>query len=52
MEGLVVSVLGDLRIAPDWPRLIGEVYTGEPPSTPLGVQEAAWLSGRPGRAAA
>src|SRR4051794_10786966 len=52
MEGLVVSALGDLRIEPDWPRLIGELYGREPAATPLGAEEAAWLSGRPRRAAA
>src|SRR3954451_14835712 len=40
MEALVVSALGDLRIETDWPRLIGELYGGDPPATPLGAQEA------------
>jgi predicted unusual protein kinase regulating ubiquinone biosynthesis (AarF/ABC1/UbiB family) len=52
MEGLVVSVVGDLRIELDWPRLVGEVYGGDPPSTPLGEEEAVWLSGQSPRRAA
>jgi hypothetical protein len=52
MEGLVVSAVGDLGVELDWPRLVGELYGGEPPSTPLGRREATWLSGQPSREAA
>jgi predicted unusual protein kinase regulating ubiquinone biosynthesis (AarF/ABC1/UbiB family) len=52
MEGLVVSAAGDLGIELDWPRLVGELYGGEPPTTPLGRREADWLSGQPSREAA
>src|SRR3954462_15206413 len=33
MEALVVSAMGDLGAELDWPRLVGELYGGEPPST-------------------
>jgi predicted unusual protein kinase regulating ubiquinone biosynthesis (AarF/ABC1/UbiB family) len=51
MEGLLFSVLGELRAGGNWNALALEYTGGRPPSTPLGEQEAAWL-GRPAVAAA
>ena len=42
MEGLVLSVLGELRAGADWAALGGEYFAGEAPSTPLGEQDAAF----------
>ena len=40
MEGLVMSVLGDLRAGADWHALGAEYWSDAPPSTPLGEQDA------------
>ena len=42
MEGLVLAVLGDVRAAADWHALGTEFWEDGPPSTPLGVQDAAF----------
>ena len=47
MEGLVLSVLGELRAGADWSALGAEYYDDGPPSTPLGEQDAAfWADAR------
>jgi hypothetical protein len=43
MEGLLFSVLGELRAGADWGTLALEYIADEPPSTELGRTEAAWL---------
>ena len=44
MEGLLFSVLGELRAGADWGTLALEYIAEEPPSTELGRAEAAWLA--------
>jgi predicted unusual protein kinase regulating ubiquinone biosynthesis (AarF/ABC1/UbiB family) len=44
MEGLLFSVLGELRAGADWATLALEYMADEPPSTPLGREEAVWLA--------
>jgi predicted unusual protein kinase regulating ubiquinone biosynthesis (AarF/ABC1/UbiB family) len=44
MEGLLFSVLGELRAGADWGTLALEYIAEEPPSTELGREEAAWLA--------
>jgi len=45
MEGLLFSVLGELRAGADWGAIAQEYIAGSPPSTPLGEQDAAfWAS--------
>jgi hypothetical protein len=52
MEGLTLGVLGQLHATANWHRILREWLYGEPPSTPLGQEEADWLGGqRPRRAA-
>ena len=46
MEGLLFSVLGELRAGADWGTLALEYIADEPPSTPLGVVEEEWLGAR------
>jgi predicted unusual protein kinase regulating ubiquinone biosynthesis (AarF/ABC1/UbiB family) len=46
MEGLLFSVLGELRAGADWGTLALEYIAEEPPSTELGRAEAAWLATR------
>jgi predicted unusual protein kinase regulating ubiquinone biosynthesis (AarF/ABC1/UbiB family) len=46
MEGLVVSVLGELRAGADWAALGREYFDAAPPSTPLGEEDAAFWAGR------
>jgi predicted unusual protein kinase regulating ubiquinone biosynthesis (AarF/ABC1/UbiB family) len=46
MEGLLFSVLGELRAGADWGRLALEYIADEPPSTELGRVEARWLDGQ------
>jgi len=46
MEGLVFSVLGELRAGGDWAALAREFFAGEPASTPLGEQDAAFWGAR------
>ena len=52
MEGLTLGVLGQLGATANWHRIMCEWLYDEPPSTPLGEQEAEWLRGRPARRAA
>jgi hypothetical protein len=47
MEGLLFSVLGELRAGADWGTLALEYIASEPPSTELGRVEAEWLARRP-----
>jgi predicted unusual protein kinase regulating ubiquinone biosynthesis (AarF/ABC1/UbiB family) len=44
MEGLLFSVLGELRAGADWGTLALEYIAEEPPSTELGRVEAGWLA--------
>ena len=44
MEGLLFSVLGELRAGGDWGQLALEYIADVPPSTPLGEIEAAYLA--------
>ncbi|HWH94560.1 MAG TPA: AarF/ABC1/UbiB kinase family protein [Baekduia sp.] len=46
MEGLLFSVLGELRAGADWGTLALEYIAHEPPSTELGRVEADWLASR------
>ncbi|MBJ7244185.1 MAG: AarF/ABC1/UbiB kinase family protein [Solirubrobacteraceae bacterium] len=46
MEGLLFSVLGELRAGGDWGRLALEYIAAEPPSTPLGEQDADFFAAR------
>jgi predicted unusual protein kinase regulating ubiquinone biosynthesis (AarF/ABC1/UbiB family) len=46
MEGLIFSVLGELRAAADWHALACESFADAAPSTPLGEEEAAFWAGR------
>jgi predicted unusual protein kinase regulating ubiquinone biosynthesis (AarF/ABC1/UbiB family) len=46
MEGLLFSVLGELRAGADWGLLAREYIAGDPPSTPLGEQDAAFWGGK------
>jgi hypothetical protein len=46
MEGLLFSVLGELRAGADWGTLALEYIADEPPSTELGRVEADWLGAR------
>ena len=43
MEGLLFSVLGELRAGADWGTLALEYIADEPPSTELGRVEEDWL---------
>src|SRR3954451_19708663 len=52
MEGLTLGVLAQLGATANWHRIMREWLYGEPPSTPLGLEEAEWLRGRPARRAA
>jgi predicted unusual protein kinase regulating ubiquinone biosynthesis (AarF/ABC1/UbiB family) len=46
MHGIVAVVLGQLRAGADWGAIAAEYLHGEPPATPLGEAEAAFLAGR------
>ena len=46
MEGLLFSVLGELRAGADWGLLAREYIAGDPPSTPLGEEDAAFWGER------
>lgn len=47
MEGLLFSVLGELRAGADWGAMALEYLSDEPPSTPLGERDAAhWLASK------
>jgi predicted unusual protein kinase regulating ubiquinone biosynthesis (AarF/ABC1/UbiB family) len=52
MEALTLGVLAQLGATANWHRIMREWIYGEPPSTPLGEEEAEWLRGRPARRAA
>jgi predicted unusual protein kinase regulating ubiquinone biosynthesis (AarF/ABC1/UbiB family) len=52
MEVLTLGVLGQLGATANWHRIMREWLYGDPPSTPLGEEEAEWLRGRPARRAA
>jgi predicted unusual protein kinase regulating ubiquinone biosynthesis (AarF/ABC1/UbiB family) len=52
MELLTLGVLAQLGATANWHRIMREWLYDEPPSTPLGEQEAEWLRGRPARRAA
>ncbi|MBJ7328487.1 MAG: AarF/ABC1/UbiB kinase family protein [Solirubrobacteraceae bacterium] len=41
MEGMLLSVLGELRAGADWGEIAREYYAGASPSTPLGERDAA-----------
>jgi hypothetical protein len=48
MEGLLFSVLGELRAGADWGAIAREYIAGAAPSTPLGEEDAAfWGRGGP-----
>jgi predicted unusual protein kinase regulating ubiquinone biosynthesis (AarF/ABC1/UbiB family) len=46
MEGLVLGVLGHLRVTANWHLIAREWLFGDPPSTPLGELEADYFDGR------
>jgi len=46
MEGLIFSVLGELRAGADWAALAAEYFAAAPPSTALGEQDAAFWAAR------
>jgi predicted unusual protein kinase regulating ubiquinone biosynthesis (AarF/ABC1/UbiB family) len=50
MEGLVFSVLGELRAGADWAAIAREYFAGEPPATELGEQDAGFWRAQPGGA--
>jgi hypothetical protein len=52
MEGLTLGVLAQLGATANWHRIMSEWLYDEPPSTPLGKDEAEWIRGRPARRAA
>ena len=54
MEGLTLGVLAQLGATANWHRIMREWLYRDPPSTPLGEEEAEWLRGRgrPARRAA
>lgn len=48
MEGLLFSVLGELRAGADWGALVREYTDGTPPQTPIGAADAAfWAEKQP-----
>ena len=46
MEVQLLSLLGDLRAGGDWALIAAEHWADQPPSTPLGKQEAAFFERR------
>ena len=46
MEGLLLSVLGDLRAGADWGAIAREYVSDGPPSTPLGEEDRAFWNER------
>jgi hypothetical protein len=46
IHGIVAVVLGQLRAGADWGAIAAEYLHGEPPSTPLGKAEAAFITRR------
>jgi hypothetical protein len=51
-ETLTLGVLGQLEATANWHRIMREYLFDDPPSTPLGEQDAAYWSARPARRAA
>ena len=45
-EGLLFSVLGELRAGADWGLLAREYIDEDPPSTPIGEEDAAFWGQR------
>lgn len=45
------ALLADIRATADWPNILREYRFGAPPSTTLGEQESAWMTGRANRTA-
>ncbi len=45
------ALLAELRATADWPNILREYRFGNPPSTPLGEQESAWMTARASRTA-
>ena len=43
MEVQMLSLLGDLRAGGDWAVIAAEHWAEQPPSTPLGQQDAAFF---------
>ena len=43
MEALTLGVLGQLGATANWHRIAREWLSGDPPATPLGEEEAAFL---------
>jgi hypothetical protein len=39
----LLALLGRLRATANWHRITREIWLGDPPSTPMGEEEAAWL---------
>ena len=46
MEVQMLSLLGDLRAGGDWPMIAAEQWADQPPSTPLGREDAAFFDRR------
>ena len=46
MEVQMLSLLGDLRAGGDWAAIGAEHWAGQPPSTPLGREDAAFFERR------
>ncbi len=46
MEGVLFSVLGELRAGADWGLLSREYIAGAAPSTPMGAEDAAFWGER------
>ena len=42
----MLSVLGDLRAGGDWAAIAAEYWADQPPSTPLGGEDAAFFERR------
>jgi hypothetical protein len=51
-ETLTLGVLGQLAATANWHRIMLEYIDEQPPSTPLGEEDAEFWSGRPARRAA
>ncbi|MDQ3739624.1 MAG: hypothetical protein M3389_01650, partial [Actinomycetota bacterium] len=46
MEGLLFSVLGELRAGADWGLLAREYIAGDPPSSGVGLEDRAFWDSR------
>jgi predicted unusual protein kinase regulating ubiquinone biosynthesis (AarF/ABC1/UbiB family) len=51
-ETLTLGVLGQLEATGNWHRIMREYLFGDPPSTPLGEQDAGYWAARPARRSA